>query len=136
MSLDTNSISYNANNLNDNGVIVVSRPTPMLSKPRLWIEQLSGADGAAVQGGTFDPRMFRFACMLYAGSETARDTYLENLVDIFEVCQEGEKALILGWKPTVYYNVRLMSAFDPDCFINGARFDLDFIAPNPVAVAI
>lgn len=131
------SIRYNSTDLggSDYNLLVVSRDHPYLPQPILHVEQLAGADGAAVQGTNWGPRHFNFTCMVAAANAAQRETRVTNIASILSVAQEGEKALVLGWKPALQWAVRLTTELRVDIMMTGAEFELGFMAPNPASAA-
>jgi len=113
------------------GLYVTSPNSPRLPKPRLDIQNLGAGDGAAIQGTSYDPMVFSFSCKLAGSSPATRETQVSALETALEDAQDGEAELILGWRPTKYWNVRLSSGLDTQEAINGAEFNLSFIAGDP-----
>lgn len=128
MSANANSLSWDTNDLWDQKVFVMSHDAPGVPAPRVNLQRLSMANGEVSQGATFDAFTMTIECAVAASSAANAATYWAELLDIFETTlADGEKELILGEEPSIYYNAVCLSPLRKDIKgINGFTFTLEF----------
>ena len=112
---------------------------PRNAKPRVYYHDLAAADGGVSFSATKGPYRFRFKCAVVASSAADRATFIANIITAFVTTSphtSGTQQLVLGWDDAYYYNANLDSELDFDEGITGATFELAFLVPNPVKVAL
>jgi predicted phage tail component-like protein len=114
------------------GVRVTQRPWPYMPAPRVWIENLGDANGAVTAGRTFDARTFSVECAVEDNTGNL-ETTLDAIAAHFATAHAagGLKQLVFGYRPTVQWQARLVSEIRFEAALNGATFNLEFIAPDP-----
>lgn len=115
------------------GVSVVRRPWPFMPAPRLWVEQLGDSNGAVTAGRNFEPRTFDVRCAVEDNTGNLEST-LESIVSLFSDAHAsgGLTQLVFGYRPMTQWQVRVVGEIRFEAALNGAEFDLSFIAPDPV----
>ena len=115
------------------GVKVVRRPWPFMPAPRLWVEPLGDSNGAVTAGRNFEPRTFDVLCAVEDNTGNLEAT-LESIVSLFATAHAsgGLTQLVFGYRPTVQWQVRIREEIRFEAALNGAEFELSFIAPDPV----
>jgi phage-related protein len=115
----------------DYGLYIVSGDESLMPRPRVIIENLTGADGAATMAATFEPLYINLVCMVKASSQANLRTQLGNIVTLLKTCQVEEKSLVFDRTPSDTYTVRLLSGVNASVMLTGAEFTLQFLAANP-----
>lgn len=112
-------------------LFVVDMGESLLPQPRIFIEPLVGADGAAIQGSHFNERYFPFQCRVAASSDSDRDIVIANIKQFFRDHHGSLSSFVMDWESGDTYQVMLIMPIDGPVFLTGAEFPLQFVAPDP-----
>ncbi len=133
MSVHRYSFNFNGVDYHDAfGVLVRGYDYPMLPRPRLFIRDYAVANGAVVQGVSYEPLRIALSCVAEYEDATEPIITLRAIADALNATVGAEQPLILGWEPNRVYHARLESDFAPDRGLTHAMFQLAFICPNPI----
>lgn len=125
------SFKWDGTDMAEYGLHVIERPHQYLPRPKVHVYDLSGADGAVTQGTYWEPLYLDMKCAVVADDPDELEENLLAIAGALFSTQEGEKELILSWRPGMTYRARLLSEMKTEPMINGALFDLRFIVPQP-----
>ena len=126
-SFSWDSIDFGGVNFN----VHVSEPSwPGLPAPRNYRMKLAAASGSVSQGSTWDDLWIDMVCWIAAIDANARSVYVDNVETALMTTVEGEKPLVLGWRPNMEYSARLDSPFAGMLAITGMHFPLRFWVPS------
>lgn len=130
-----NSFTLNSVDYGDaNHLLHVVRYSRVIPEFRVNIEQLAQADGAATQGTLHGARIWNLECAVVASSPSAADTAYDNVVSDLEAAHAaGLTTFAPEWETDTWEARPYGGPVEPEILINGYRFTLLIIAPNPDA---
>jgi hypothetical protein len=128
-STDFGGASYN--------VYVTGAGHQRMPQPRVNIDAYAQADGAAVQGSTYDPASISIECKLVGATAAARVTQMNNFIGKLSLSQSvGGSNLSIDMLPgNVWTNARLTSDISAIVRARMEAFTLTFTADSWPAAA-
>jgi predicted phage tail component-like protein len=128
-AFEFNGVDYGATH----GVTVRDHDYPLLSRPRLFKKNKATADGAVIQGDSYEPLYITLDCAKKYTTPSAYMSELRSIATALAATVGTDCDLILGWEPgKKYTTARLDSEFNPARQLTHATFTLVFVCANPI----
>lgn len=135
MTLAINAFSFNDVDYGaTHNIIVRNHDYPLLPRPRTARRDKATANGAILQGVSYEPLIITLDCAHKYPTPSTPFTSL-NLISAALAATVGddlEYDFRMGWNPTKLYQARLYSEFNPERMLTHAVFTLVFICPDPI----
>lgn len=134
LSFVYNSIDFGGSSY---GVYLTGCDMPFMPLVRLDLQPLGGADGAEVQGATFEHLQIVLHCKLVASSMSDRLAKMRAIAGKLVATQQGVKTLTLDHVSGRQWYARLAgrTGFVPAPTGYSVAFSLSFVCPDPWAIA-
>lgn len=113
-------------------VYVTGTNYQQMPEPRVNVDRYAQADGAAIQGSTFNARRIALRCQLVASDATNRATQMDNVVAALVVSQAtGPGDLSIDQFPgKLFTNAKLLSDITAAVYARMEEFTLEFICDS------